>query len=385
MLAGMPAVALGADSAPPPDYKPLANTTEGGLWLEVEQVEKDLQQSPLLVRDEALNAYVKKVVCNLAGPQCGSIRVYLVDAPVFNAACYPNGMMVVYTGLLLRTENEAQLAFVLGHELTHYLKRHSLSAFEKRRNTATALAFLSLGVAGVGIGTGVNMSGTMDLAQVIAIGALISYSRDQEREADAGGFEIAVSKGYDPRQAAAIWSHLEEEEAANPHRSKPIQFFADHPTNKERLATMGKRGEEMEKQSHAEALAGEEYRAAILPLRTQWLDEELGRGEFDESLVVLRRLIAAQPDATEFHYFLGEAYRRRNAKGDLENALNAYNRALAGTGAPVAAYKGLGLTALKSGKKDMAREAFQEYLAHAPDARDKEIIQFYLTSVGGQQ
>jgi predicted Zn-dependent protease len=384
LLAAAPTAASAANSLPAPGYKPLANSTEGGLWAEVDQVEKHLQQSPLVIRDDTLNAYVKKVVCDLAGPQCASIRVYLVDAPMFNAACYPNGMMTVYTGLLLRTENEAQLAFVLGHELTHYLKRHTLDAFETRRNTATALAFLSLGVAGVGVGTGVNMAGTMDLVQLSAIGALFSYSRDQEREADAGGFDAAVARGYDPRQAAMIWGHMEEEEAANPRRSKPIPFFADHPTNKERLVTMGKRGEEMEKQSHAEMLEAKSYREAILPHRAQWLDEELNRGEFDESLVLIRRLIAAENDPGELNFYLGEVYRRRNAKGDLESAMAAYNKAIGGAGAPAAAYRGLGLAALKSGKKDVARGAFQEYLTRVPpDASDREIVQFYLTSAGG--
>ena len=385
MLALAPdAAAAATNSVPAPGYKPLASTTEGGLWAEVDQVEKHLSQSPLVIHDEALNAYVKKVVCDLAGSQCGSIRVYLVDAPVFNAACYPNGMMTVYTGLLLRTENEAQLAFVLGHELTHYLKRHSLDRFEAQRNTATALAFLSLGVAGVGIGTGVNMAGTMDLVQLTAIGALFSYTRDQEREADAGGFDVAVARGYDPRQAAMIWNHMEDEEAANPRRSKPIPFFADHPTNKERLVTMGKRGEEMEMQSHAEMLEAQAYRDAVLPHRAQWLNDELNRGEFDESLVLIRRLIAAESNPGELNYYLAETYRRRNAKGDLENAITAYNAAIAATGAPAAAYRGLGLAALKSGKKDVARGAFQEYLTRVPpDTSDREIVQFYLTSAGG--
>jgi predicted Zn-dependent protease len=390
MLACMPAVgsavaAQNAVAAPVPGYKPLANTTEGGLWSQVDQVEKSLQQSPLVMHDQALNAYVKKVVCDLAGPQCDSVRVYLVHAPVFNAACYPNGMMTVYTGLLLRTENEAQLAFILGHELTHYLKRHTLSAFETRRNTATALAFLSLGLAGVGMGTGVNISGTMDLVQLTAIGALFSYSRDQEREADAGGFDLAVARGYDPRQAAMIWRHLEEEDAAHANRSKPIAFFADHPTNKERLTTMGNRGEDMERQSHADMLAREAYQEATLSHRAEWLEEELNRGEFSESLVLIRRLLEAAPNSGELRYFLGEVYRRRNAKGDSDNAIAAYQAAVAGTGAPVTVHRGLGLVAFKAGQKAIARDAFETYLSLVPDAGDRATIQYYLAGVEGSR
>jgi len=384
MLACVPGTAFAAPAIPAPGYKPLANTDEAGLWMQVDQTEKNLQQSPLVIHDEALNAYVKKLVCDLAGPQCSSIRVYVVDVPQFNASCYPNGMMHVWTGLLLRTENEAQLSFVLGHELTHYLRRHSLNRYQSVRDTSTALAFLSLGAAGVGIGTGVNLSGTMNLAQIIAVGALFSYSRDQEREADAGGFEIAVEKGYDPRQGAMIWNHMEEEQAANPRRDKPLLFYTSHPTNKERLTTMAKRADEMETQTHANNLGSDAYRAAIIPHRGEWLEEELNRGEYAESLTLIQRLIKSDPDAAQLHYYLGETYRRRNAKGDLESAMSAYSKAIAGADAPIGAYRGLGLASLKSGKKDVARQAFQEYLTRAPDASDKEIVQYYLANAGGQ-
>ena len=87
--------------------------------------------SPALVTDEALNTYVRKVVCELAGEHCASLRVYIVDDPSSNAMTAPNGMVIVWTGLLLRSQNEAELAFVLGHEITHYLKRHSLLNFQK--------------------------------------------------------------------------------------------------------------------------------------------------------------------------------------------------------------------------------------------------------------
>jgi predicted Zn-dependent protease len=347
-----------------------------------DQAEKGLQQSPLIVRDEALNAYVKKLVCDLAGPQCGSVRVYIVDYPAFNAACYPNGMMTVYSGLLLRAENEAQLSFVLGHEMTHFLRRHTLSQHETVRNTSTAMAVLSLGAAGVGVGVGVNLSSMMSVAQLVAMGALYSYSRDQEREADGGGFEIAVGRGYDPRQGALIWNHMEEEENANPRRDKPLPFYASHPTNKERLTTMTKRAEEMEIQTHADDLGTDSYRAAIMPLRAGWLEQEINRGSFDESLVLIRRLIRNDAEAAELQYYLGETYRRRNAKGDMETAMAAYRAAIAGTGAPIAVHRGLGLVALKAGQKTVARDAFRQYLALTPAASDRATIEYYLQTLG---
>jgi len=368
--------ALSASEPPPPGYRPALSSDEAGLWMQADKAERDLQLSPLVIRDEALNAYVKKLVCDLAGAQCASIRVYVVNDPEFNAFVMPNGTTVVQSGLLLRVENEAQLAFVLGHELTHYFKRHSLNRLQSTRDTAGALAIFSIAAAGAGVGA----AGT--LASVIATGALISYTRDQEREADDGGFSLATGRGYDPRQGSLIWANVEEEEAANPKRTKPLQFYNNHPTNKERLGTMKKRADEMEVQTHAADLGAEAFRAATASLRAGWLDQELNRGQFDESVSLFQRLIKNEPAAGELQFYLAEAYRRRNGKDDNANALSAYRAAIAGMNAPVAARRGLGLVALKSGQKTVAREAFQQYLALVPDASDRATIEYYLTTLG---
>jgi predicted Zn-dependent protease len=66
------------------------------------------------VRDPALNAYVRSVLCKVTDDYCRDVRVYIVDVPYFNASMAPNGAMMVWTGTLLRVRNEAQLALVLG-------------------------------------------------------------------------------------------------------------------------------------------------------------------------------------------------------------------------------------------------------------------------------
>ena len=371
LLSVAPGNASSAPDVTQPGYKPPADSDEAGLWLQAEQFEKGLQQSPLLVRDEALNAYLKKLVCEIAGPQCSSVRVFLVEDPEFNAACLPNGTMVVQTGLLLRVENEAQLAVVLGHELTHYLKRHSIAHYQSERSIEGKLKFLFL-----------PLSGLVLLPKVIAYGWLASHDRDQEREADAGGFDAVVGLGYDPRQAAIIWSHVEEEESANPKRSSSSLFMANHPTPKERLATMTKRADELQGQSHANTLGAETFRAATRPFRGAWLEQEIDRGEFSESIALFQRLIKNDPGSGDLQFYLGEAYRRRNQKGDADLALTAYRSAIAGTNAPVAAHRSLGLVALKSGQKTVARDAFRQYLALVPDASDRATVEYYLKTMG---
>ena len=150
-----------------PGQRPALATDEAGWWLVRDRAESKLRTAGNLVRDEALNRYVKGIVCRLAGPYCPDIRVYLLRVPYFNASMAPNGVMQVWTGLLLRTRNEAQLAAVLGHELAHYLRRHTLHRRRDAKSTTAALIFFQIGAA---IG-GIPAAG--QIARLIALGSII--------------------------------------------------------------------------------------------------------------------------------------------------------------------------------------------------------------------
>ncbi|HVE54757.1 MAG TPA: M48 family metalloprotease, partial [Ramlibacter sp.] len=113
---GLPDVALPARFT-----RPALDTDEGGLWALMDREETRLRRSPLVVRDEALTKYLRDLVCSLGGEHCTDVRVHVVRTAQFNASMAPNGSMQVWSGLLLRVDNEAQLAAVLGHELGHYL------------------------------------------------------------------------------------------------------------------------------------------------------------------------------------------------------------------------------------------------------------------------
>jgi len=351
------------------------NTDEAGIWMIFEQAERDIRRSPLLIKDPALNAYVREVVCKIAGPRCNEIRIYILDIPMFNASMAPNGMMHVWSGLLLRAENEAQLAFVLGHELKHYTAKHSLERWRSLRNTANALAFFSLIAAGAGVG----FVGT--LAQLAALGSLFSYNRDQEREADAGGLEALSASGYDVRAGAAIWAALIEEQKANKDRRSPSLFTATHPSPDERMKTLREASDRLATAGAPGMTSEGPFRAAVRGHRPGWLEGELSRGECDGSLVVIGRLLTVEPSSGELLYFQGEAYRRRNDEGDLQRARESYERAIAAPTPYPQAYRGLGLVALKQGDKETARRAFSTYLERAPTADDRAMIEFYLRSL----
>lgn len=354
-----------------PSQRPDPSSDEAGLWMYMDRIESRLKTSGRVMTDPALNAYVRQIVCKLDPVHCPDIRIYIVDTPHFNASMAPNGCMQVWTGLMVRAENEAQLAYVLGHEMAHYLRRHTLQQWRTVRNTASVLAFFSLATAAAGVG----FAG--DLAQLIAIGAIFAYSRDQEREADEIGFETMAKAGYEPVQASQIWGDLLAEEEAGGTSSKSI-FFATHPTTTERIATLRDMAEKTAKTRISWTEGREEYLNATKPFRKEWLREEVHKGNPNGSLVFLNRLLKDQGDSTEVHFFLGELYRLRGEKDDCESACSEYQKALNLGNPPPELYRSLGVVCLRMGKAKEARESFEAYLKVNPDASDRQIIESYI-------
>lgn len=351
-----------------PGERPQPGSDEAGLWMQFDRIEEQLRASGRVVDTPALNAYLRGIVCRLAPGHCAHIRIYVVQTPHFNATMAPNGKMEVWTGLLLRASNEAQLAYVLGHELGHYLKRHSVQRMLDVKNKGNALAFFSLLAAGAGVGF------VGDLAQLAALYSVYAYSRDQEREADQVGFELMAAAGYAPGEAARIWQGLEEERAKEDEDS-PSLFFSTHPTTEERIETLKKRAQEIGVDGGSTEAA--RYAEHLRPYRAGWLREDLRLRRFGASEVLLDRLGRDGPSA-ELRYFQGELYRQRRQPGDDDRAIAAYRAALALGGAPPEAWRGLGLALWA--KQDMAgaRAAFRDYLAARPDADDRAMVESYI-------
>ena len=98
---------------------------------------------------------------------------------------------------------------------------------------------------------------------------------------------------------------------------------------------------------------------------------------------MLERLTKAEPNSGLLQYYLGEAYRRRNGDGDAQRAIAAYTAAAAKSDTPAQAWREMGIIAMKSGDAAGARADFAAYLAHAPNADDRAMVEFYMTKVSG--
>ncbi|TWO71946.1 M48 family metalloprotease [Caenimonas sedimenti] len=368
-LAGLPALAQDLKSGvlPPRFARPAKDTDEGGLWGLMDREETRIKRSPLVIRDQALTTYLADLVCKLTDGHCPDIRVHALRMPHFNATMAPNGMMVVWTGLLLRAENEAQLAAILGHELGHYLERHTVEQLRaaKDRAVLAQLAGLVGGIGGV-------------VGQVGLMANAFAFSREHESRADRLGMRLMQQAGYDGRQAALVWDNLlaEMKVTGGADAGKNNDLLATHPATSERrdelLTLAGARGGEQ----------GEErYRKTMAPLRFGWLQDEIKRGQYEESLILFDRMLKRDAADAEVLYARGETYRVRDESGDSARAVTDLRAASEAKGAPAVAFRSLGLVHKQRNENGAALQAFQQYLALAPQAGDAGLVRSYLTEL----
>ena len=155
----------------------------------------------------------------------------LVDSKEVNAWCMPGGKVVVYTGLLPITQNEAALAIVLGHEITHAVAHHG------NERMSQAMLAQGLGVAGDILTNGnqkVNSIFNNTYGIGAQLGVLLPNSRKQEYEADHLGLNFAAMAGYNPREAIPFWQRMSQAGGGQ----KPAEFLATHPSDENRIAKL---------------------------------------------------------------------------------------------------------------------------------------------------
>ena len=366
-------------TATTPGQRPPAGTDEAELWYIMERAERDLRESPYLVRDPALNDYLRKVTCKVTADYCKDLRLYVLDVPYFNASMAPNGIMVLWTGSLLRTQNEAELALVLGHEFGHYRERHTLQQWRKVKKGSAFLSVFGIVTAGVGAG----LAGMA--ADLIGTATLSKFSRDKERQADRIGFDILHAHGYDTGAGVTLWEGMLREEQARDY-GKPLPVFASHPRTRERLEDLRAAAAAVTASgAPAGHLHRDEYRAVMKPFLRHWLDNELSRRMFNSSIQVISdlRKTSAGEDLGLYTFYLGEAYRRRNKAGDLAQAATLYASATTEPGAPPDAWREHGLALRAAGRRAEAAAALRRYLTDLPDAPDRAFVANYLSELEG--
>ena len=152
----------------------------------------------------------------------------LVNNKEVNAWCMPGGKVVVYSGLLPVAQNEAALAIVMGHEITHAVAGHG------RERMSQQLAAQGIGTLGNvalgGSGAAANVFSAV-FAPGAQVGILLPNSRKQELEADHYGLIFAAMAGYDPREAIPFWQRM----MSLNQSGATATFLSDHPADQQRI------------------------------------------------------------------------------------------------------------------------------------------------------
>jgi predicted Zn-dependent protease len=200
-----------------------------------QQYAKTLQENrAAIVASGAAHAQVQRVAKRIeavAGRDKPAFewKVTLIRKNEANAYCLPGGKIVVYTGILPLTQNDAALATVLGHEVAHATAEHAAERIEREHLTRVAAAIVAGGVA-------FTPRQYLRVAALLGAAGSLPFSRSQESEADHIGLVYMARAGYDPRQAVAFWQRMQRASKGK----EPPEFASDHPSDEHRIERIQK-------------------------------------------------------------------------------------------------------------------------------------------------
>jgi predicted Zn-dependent protease len=153
-------------------------------------------------------------------------QVNLVQSNEVNAFCMPGGRIGFFTGIIDKLKlTDDEIAAVMGHEIAHALREHGRD--RQSKSTTTGLV-TSLGGAALSAWLGYDVRGIANTAGQLYV---LKFSRDEEREADLVGLDIAARSGYDPRAGIALWNKM----AALDRSGAPIELLSTHPGGEHRI------------------------------------------------------------------------------------------------------------------------------------------------------
>ena len=196
-------------------------------WALGQQIERQLGQELRLTNDPLVTGYVREMgrrMVRETGAAELPWRFYVVRDDAVNAFNVPGGLVYVNTGLIANVGSAGELAGAIAHEIAHGIERHGTERLSKA-NEANAVAGAVLGR---NPGTATQIA-----AQIAAQGAFASFSRSDEREADAVGVRIMAESGYDPEGLARLLERL-----AAGERGGGVAFLRTHPLSADRMETV---------------------------------------------------------------------------------------------------------------------------------------------------
>ena len=283
---------------------------------DINEVDRQVAKKGLLFENPDLQAYVDSVCKRLIGdrptPENVKFRCLVLRDPMQNAFAEPNGTVYVTTGLLALLENEAELAGVLGHELTHTYNRHLYLENRSMRKKVLTMNILSV----ASVVPGVNVFGAVvevgaAITDQILIASVYGYSRENEQEADSNGLATMDAASYDPNAMARSFELLDQ---GSRYEFEPFDtFYHDHP----KLTERRKYAQDF---ATAHPVANprpapeKEYLSKVAPAVCYNIEADINSRRARSAVRAAQRLVDAFPDEPKYQLLLGDSYRALGAK-----------------------------------------------------------------------
>lgn len=195
------------------------------------QADAQVRKQTHEVRDARVRTYVASLGRRLAAVAPGAKYPYtfsVADTPELNAFSLPGGPVWVNAGLLAAATTESQVAGVIAHEIAHVAERHATAQV-----TDAIVAKWGLGFLGAMLRNSGGAAAAQRMAALLAGGAFLKFSRDDERDADRVGLDIVSRAGWDPRGLIELLEILRQRQRQDP--SAVQVFFSTHPSPEQRI------------------------------------------------------------------------------------------------------------------------------------------------------
>ncbi len=330
---------------------------------------------------------------------------FLIDDPTINAFAGPGGHIGVFSGLVMTTDTESELAAVLAHEIAHVTQQHLMRAWESTSQLSIPSAAVLLAAIVLGATVGGDAAAAAAVGgQAALIQQQINFTRANEQEADRVGIDILAHSGFEPRAMPSFFDRMGK--ANRIYASKLPEFLMTHPVTTSRTADALGRAEQFAYRQAPEDLR---YQLARINLVQRQMDRpeeavrELGlmledgrfrneaalrygialaqirAGQFDDAAKTLDRLLEQHPEVVEFVVSRAQIDAQQGA---TERALKRLERSLTADPGSLALNLTYAETALAAGKPADAETRLQRFL----DFRGEEprIYQLLSRAAGDQ-
>lgn len=303
-----------APSAPPFQFTAI----DEKLLADTNELDQQLEKKGLVYHDPQVETYLARVAQQLLGeappPEKVAFKFRVARDPMVNAFALPNGSIYVNSGLLAVMTDEAELASILAHEITHVTNRHTYLQNRNLRKKVVTLNVISLvGAAGgyfpYGSVFGIALRSAAAASEVLLVATIFGYSQEMEREADSAGFNRMVQANYDGEAMVHAFEHLDEK-----LEFEPVEpFWRTHPKLQDRIA-MAKAMARVERAGKPREVNETEYLAAVAPVIRYNSIADLDSRRARTAIARMQRLINWEPGNATDQTLLADGYRSLSAK-----------------------------------------------------------------------